>query len=48
MLLFFFYSVICFKSEDSILKNNDTINNLDLIKVTNEIEMALSQYNIVE
>ena len=48
MLLFFLYSVICFKPEDSILHNNNAFNNLDLIKVTNEIEMALSQYNIVE
>ena len=48
MLLFFLYSMICFKPEDSILHNNNAFNNLDLIKVTNEIEMALSQYNIVE
>ena len=48
MLLFFLFSIICFKSEDSISQNKNIINNLDLIKVTNEIEMALSQYNKVE
>ncbi len=48
MLLFLLFSIICFKSEYSISQNKDIINNLDLIKVTNEIEMALSQYNKVE
>lgn len=48
LLIIFFFSIICIKSNYSIRQNKNIIDNLDLVGVTKEVEMAFYQYKEIK